>query len=1753
MGNTLQVTVQIQNTSGTWVYLEEDLTSPPTGIPYTDYLLGPGGTITFATVTFAKGNYLEFNVTTPIGLDYNALDPKCRALFGALTIDYMMRGFFTTSLPADAFDNMTGAIDPVLDGIVSSLGSVGELAGGIKDRNYLEISSALADLMKNSSAAQSALTQIFQKYVAQGQIDNFFTAASDTLGTLVQILDVSGKFQLLNGLTTATFQAPQTSWNRLDAVTPPPAAFYLSYLSPTSLAASSSPQKIEIIGSGFSSSSTLLLNGSAPTSGSVTFINQNEIDYVNTFQTAGTWSLQVVNDGQTSISKPFEVNAPSPTTGTLVVNLSPSGIGAQWEVDGTGYTDSGFAVGYLTPGLHNVTFKPVSGYTAPVGFAVNIVAGQQTTTNATYTAVAPTTYTLTLNAVNGSVTPSPLASGNVYSSGSVVQLTAYANTGYHFTGWSGAASGTANPTTITMNANETVTANFASGDPNLATVTVTIKPDAAANAGVTWSVTGDSQHRASGTSLSQAMGTGYTAYLPITLNLVAGWLGPSGSTSFNVPITAGINTNVTLTCAPDTTPGLLTVTLSPPDAVNAGAHWHVNGGTYGNGASVSLPPGAYTVTFDSVSGWTAPASQSVTIQPSGSAVISGNYIPPAGQPAIISISPPIGPNSGGTLMTINGANFATTTNVLIGGKSASNIAVASATQITCLTPSSTTNGSVPVVVQMTGGSATNSNGFAYGIAYGNKLDLETAVGGSAYGVAVQGGYTYVGEGRNFVVLNTSTPSNPLKVGTPLTLPGIVTGIKILNQYAYVSDGEGGLQVVDISNPTTPKIAGFSATTNFTWAASVFIYGGRAYVADQIAGLEIFDLRNPTAPALLSSTNFGGLASDILVNASTNGVFAYLNAYGTLDVVDVSQPTSPVLRGQTSMNGVTSIAMLGNYVFGGSSSDFSIHMVDVSNPSAPVDSKPSAGGYGQCFPVSVAAANNYLYVASWMNNVGFLVFSVSGSNLTLVGENKNWPSDSGYADKMIISGTQAYIASGSLGLLIADVSNPYNPSALGTFNDGQLYGQPLYVAVTGNSLCAANGDLKIFDANQLGKLTPVGQLSSIGARKIVAENGIAYVEAQDGVRFYSLATPSSPQFEATISNSVVYPSDMQLVGTTLYIAGYIGFQSPRFVAINVSSPTSPSILGTKDFSDAGANAWRLAINGNKALVGIGGNTNRISFLDISNIGSPVERASFAMTNSPPCGIRISPDGNYAYFLQSYEIPSFIHVLNISNLASPLIVTNIPLDASSPSDIQLRGNELYVATAHGLYVFDISNPASPVLTRSYLMSSIYANGGGICAPTDSTGQSGNVYVADSSGGVVALSEQDDQPPSIFITDPVFGSTWTTTASSTELGGGSDDNVGVTAIAWSNNRGGSGQVSPPLDNWYAPSIPLYPGTNVLTVTAYDAAGNRGTDSLAVIYQTTNQNQTITFPAIADHTFGDPPLTLEAAASSGLPINFSVVSGPAVLTSSNILTLTGAGTVTVQADQPGDSLYNPAPSTNVSFNVSRADQAITFAPLPGKSADEPPFALTATASSGLPVYFNVLSGPAVLDASNNLTLLGAGSVSVLAYQPGSSNYNAAATVQQTFNVSKIPQTITFGALSAQKVGDAPFQVNATASSGLPVSYSITGPATLNGNIVTLTGYGTVTVTASQSGNNSYAAAANVAQSFVVSPPGNTLVGLGFQNGSFQMAFYGITGSNYTFKASSNLLDWQPFTNFILTDSPQYFSDPLATNFAKRFYRAVP
>jgi hypothetical protein len=103
-------------------------------------------------------------------------------------------------------------------------------------------------------------------------------------------------------------------------------------------------------------------------------------------------------------------------------------------------------------------------------------------------------------------------------------------------------------------------------------------------------------------------------------------------------------------------------------------------------------------------------------------------------------------------------------------------------------------------------------------------------------------------------------------------------------------------------------------------------------------------------------------------------------------------------------------------------------------------------------------------------------------------------------------------------------------------------------------------------------------------------------------------------------------------------------------------------------------------------------------------------------------------------------------------------------------------------------------------------------------------------------------------------------------------------------------------------------------------------------------------------------------------------------------------------------------------------------------------------------------------------VTLTGASTVNLQASQAAIGGY-AATTATASFNVSGATK-LYFNAIPNQTYGVAPFTVSATSNSTGAITYSVvSGPATISGNTVTLTGAGTVTLQASQAAAGGYPA----------------------------------------------------------------------------------
>lgn len=433
---------------------------------------------------------------------------------------------------------------------------------------------------------------------------------------------------------------------------------------------------------------------------------------------------------------------------------------------------------------------------------------------------------------------------------------------------------------------------------------------------------------------------------------------------------------------------------------------------------------------------------------------------------------------------------------------------------------------------------------------------------------------------------------------------------------------------------------------------------------------------------------------------------------------------------------------------------------------------------------------------------------------------------------------------------------------------------------------------------------------------------------------------------------------------------------------------------------------------------------------------------------------------------------------------------------------------------------------------------------------------------------------------------------------------------------------------------------GQNNVSFVVEDLSGNK--DSVAVIITVTEKaGQVITFPTIADVEYGAADFDLTATTTADLPISYRVVSGPATLvsnnssmsvartsavvidptpspsptTTNNTVRVTGIGTVVIEATQAGNDTVSAASAVQQSFSVNKRSQTITFSTVADVTYGASDFNLAVTTTSGLPISYRIVSGPATLVSNNviiasaarqskaiiiaptptttnsRVHITGAGSVVIEATQEGNATIDVATPVRRSFTVNKaaititadnksktykealpeltmsfngfvnnddesaltaLPtistnavvnsnvgtypitlsggntsnytmtlvegtltinkatQTISMGSIDDQDVSDTdPIPVSAIASSGLATALTVTGPAKLSvtdqlnkaragafvkvigGQTITLDGtVGTVTLKASQAGNANYEAAEDVTISFEVKDKSNPCLG---------------------------------------------------------------
>ena len=197
----------------------------------------------------------------------------------------------------------------------------------------------------------------------------------------------------------------------------------------------------------------------------------------------------------------------------------------------------------------------------------------------------------------------------------------------------------------------------------------------------------------------------------------------------------------------------------------------------------------------------------------------------------------------------------------------------------------------------------------------------------------------------------------------------------------------------------------------------------------------------------------------------------------------------------------------------------------------------------------------------------------------------------------------------------------------------------------------------------------------------------------------------------------------------------------------------------------------------------------------------------------------------------------------------------------------------------------------------------------------------------------------------------------------------------------------------------------------------------------------QTISFDALTEKTEGDVDFSLNATASSNLPVTYtSSDTNIARIVDGNKVKIMGVGSCNIIASQNGDSTYDKAPDFSqalvVNGNTSKQNQTIQFSLTTTShvwgSSDQ---VLSATSTSGLPVEFESTNTDVAIIVDGKLQVKRAGTTTINAIQSGDNTYNAGPIVSHVLTVPKRQQVITFQNIPEITSGDPAFGLVATSN----------------------------------------------------------------------------------------------------------------------------
>jgi autotransporter-associated beta strand protein len=538
-----------------------------------------------------------------------------------------------------------------------------------------------------------------------------------------------------------------------------------------------------------------------------------------------------------------------------------------------------------------------------------------------------------------------------------------------------------------------------------------------------------------------------------------------------------------------------------------------------------------------------------------------------------------------------------------------------------------------------------------------------------------------------------------------------------------------MQVINVSNPSTPSLAGRCDTAYIASRLALSRDGTHAFVTDSISGLTLVDVRNPSSPLLLATLDTAGSAEGVAV--SPDGRYAYVaDGMAGLRVVAVSADPD----GFSSDMDVVAVTI------GGVNSPPTDVIFPVSSVS---EGTRLAARLGAIFTTDIDFGDTFTYsLVSGVGSADNASFTIVGNELRTAAvfdyEAKNSyeirlrSTDQGglsYEKAFVISVTNSNdspalstAASPKLSTVAASVTTPANGStqgstlvsslidasgSLGNYSDPDS-DQP-GMAITGLNL---QGGRLWFTTTSGATWREITQASDAAATLLYADTQtrLFYSPAQgfrgtiaDAITFRAWDRSGGYSNGATSINTqpLLGPAGGSLAtggGADMVAMSsdgrYAYVIDQGLVIVDVSNPTSPVRIG----SNQGLGDYRgvaLSVDGRYAYVATG--YTGLQVLDITNPANPIKVGSYN-TVGFATKVVLSADGRYAYIADG---DAGLRILDVSNPTAPKNVGGIGVnDWARGVAVTSDGRYAYIADwTAGLRIIDIRNPALPVFLGGF----------------------------------------------------------------------------------------------------------------------------------------------------------------------------------------------------------------------------------------------------------------------------------------------------------------------------------------------------------------------------------------------------------------------------------------------------------------------